>query len=183
MANIKQTIHVIEAFIGAGNKVDEKEFPDFIMRVHQTLALLEGENGTIPTPMSAAPLVQPTLPVQSETMDVKQEAIPSPAKTVEAAKTVIKPFVPIEKSITDDRVICLCCGKEMTFLKGHITSEHKLTEKQYREMFNLSNEHPLTAPSYSAKRRESAKENNLVEKMQAGRRKNKAAMLAGAANS
>lgn len=74
-----------------------------------------------------------------------------------AAKAPIKPAVPIEQSVSEDEVTCLCCGRSFTMLKRHLKAEHGLTEPQYREQFELPDEHPLTAPSYSERKAAYAK--------------------------
>jgi predicted transcriptional regulator len=67
------------------------------------------------------------------------------------------PAVPISDSVSEERVTCLCCGKSFTMLKRHLKAEHGLTEDEYRERFGLSEDHPLTAPSYSIRKAEYAK--------------------------
>lgn len=72
-----------------------------------------------------------------------------------------KPAVPIEQSWTPDRVTCLCCGRSFTMLKRHLMAEHGLTEAEYRTRFNLAEDHPLTAPNYSRRKAEHAKQIGL----------------------
>lgn len=71
--------------------------------------------------------------------------------------TVTPPAVPIEDSVTEDSVVCLCCGRSFTMLKRHLKAEHGLTEEQYRLKFGLPEDHPLVAPSYSVRKAEYAK--------------------------
>lgn len=71
------------------------------------------------------------------------------------------PAVPIEESWNDDSVTCLCCGKSFTMLKRHLKAEHGLTEADYRAQFGLSEDHPLTAPNYSLRKAEHAKQIGL----------------------
>ena len=63
--------------------------------------------------------------------------------------TRIAPAIPIEKAVTHDKVYCLCCGKGFKMLKRHLGAEHGLTEAAYRAMFDLPEDMPLVAPSYS----------------------------------
>ncbi|MGY6704303.1 MucR family transcriptional regulator [Roseinatronobacter sp.] len=63
--------------------------------------------------------------------------------------TRISPAIPIEKAVTHDKVYCLCCGKGFKMLKRHLGAEHGLTEAAYRAMFDLPEDMPLVAPSYS----------------------------------
>lgn len=60
-----------------------------------------------------------------------------------------KPAISIDKAVTHDKVYCLCCGKGFKMLKRHLGAEHGLTETAYRNMFGLSEDMPLVAPSYS----------------------------------
>ncbi|WP_439561804.1 MucR family transcriptional regulator [Roseinatronobacter sp.] len=69
------------------------------------------------------------------------------SKTREATR--ISPAIPIEKAVTHDKVYCLCCGKGFKMLKRHLGAEHGLTEAAYRAMFDLPEDMPLVAPSYS----------------------------------
>lgn len=76
----------------------------------------------------------------------------------EAVKTLTSiPAVPISESVTDDAVVCLCCGRSFTMLKRHLKAEHGLTEEQYRLKFGLPESHPLVAPNYSTRKAEYAK--------------------------
>jgi predicted transcriptional regulator len=52
-------------------------------------------------------------------------------------------------AVTPDKVFCLCCGRGFAMLKRHLGAEHNLSELEYREMFALSEDFPLVAPSYS----------------------------------
>lgn len=69
----------------------------------------------------------------------------------------IAPAVPIKDSVTDETVVCLCCGRSFTMLKRHLKAEHGLTEEQYRLKFGLPENHPLVAPNYSIRKAEYAK--------------------------
>ncbi len=65
--------------------------------------------------------------------------------------------VAISSSVTEDYVVCLCCGRELTMLKRHLRAEHGLTEAEYRQKFNLAEDHLLVAPSYSNRKAATAK--------------------------
>lgn len=69
----------------------------------------------------------------------------------------ILPAVPIDQSVSDESVTCLCCGRSFTMLKRHIKAEHGFTESHYRAQFGLSEDHPLVAPNYSIRKAEHAK--------------------------
>ncbi len=55
-------------------------------------------------------------------------------------------------AVTRDKVFCLCCGKGFKMLKRHLGAEHGMTEQAYREAFNLTEDYPLVAPSYSERK-------------------------------
>ncbi len=74
-----------------------------------------------------------------------------------AKPLTITPAVPIEDSVTDETVVCLCCGRSFTMLKRHLKAEHGLTEEQYRLKLGLPEDHPLVAPNYSVRKAEYAK--------------------------
>jgi predicted transcriptional regulator len=74
------------------------------------------------------------------------------------------PSVPVKKSIFDDHVICLDCGKKLKMLKRHLMTDHSMTPEQYRERWNLGREYPLVAPEYASKRSALAKKIGLGRK-------------------
>jgi predicted transcriptional regulator len=80
-----------------------------------------------------------------------------------AAETEIErtPAVPIRQSVHRDYVVCLECGWRGKMLKRHLATGHGLTVEQYRARWNLSREHPMTAPSYSERRSGLAKQIGL----------------------
>lgn len=71
--------------------------------------------------------------------DIRQTARPAPA-------------LAIADAVTREKVFCLCCGKGFKMLKRHLGSEHNLSEDAYRELFDLPNDMPLVAPSYSERK-------------------------------
>jgi predicted transcriptional regulator len=68
------------------------------------------------------------------------------------------PAVPIRRSVHRDYVVCLECGWRGQMLRRHLNTGHGLTVEQYRARWNLSPDHPITAPSYSKRRSGLAKE-------------------------
>jgi predicted transcriptional regulator len=79
------------------------------------------------------------------------------------------PAVPIRQSVHRDYVVCLDCGWRGQMLKRHLTSRHGSSIDQYRARWNLSREHPITAPSYSERRSGLAKELGLGRGRRASR--------------
>lgn len=76
------------------------------------------------------------------------------APTEEPVKPV--PPVSIRKSITDEYLVSLEDGKRYKSLKRHL-AKHGLTPAEYRAKWGLSQDYPMVAPAYAAKRSELAK--------------------------
>lgn len=70
--------------------------------------------------------------------------------TVDVVKAT--PALAIDEAVTRDTVYCLCCGKGFKMLKRHLRSEHDLSEEAYRQRFDLPDDMPLVAPSYSERK-------------------------------
>ncbi len=81
-----------------------------------------------------------------------------PAAEVDGERT---PAVPIRRSVHRDYVVCLECGWRGQMLKRHVATGHGLTVEQYRVRWNLTREHPMTAPGYSEQRSSLAKQIGL----------------------
>ena len=75
-----------------------------------------------------------------------------------------KPAVPIKRSMTPDRLICLECGKQATTLKRHLRTSHGHTPESYRAKWGLPSDYPMAASNYSSKRSAFAKERGLGRK-------------------
>lgn len=71
------------------------------------------------------------------------------------------PAVPVRRSVQRDAVVCLDCGWKGKMLRRHLTTRHHMTGEQYLQRWNLPNDHPLTAPTYSEQRSLLAKELGL----------------------
>jgi predicted transcriptional regulator len=83
-----------------------------------------------------------------------------------AASVVMEP----KASIQRNKIICLDCGKEFKQLSRSHLKSHGLTPKEYKQKYNLKASQALTAKSLSAKRRKTAKERGLGEKLAAARK-------------
>jgi predicted transcriptional regulator len=79
------------------------------------------------------------------------------------------PAVPIRRSVHRDYVVCLECGWRGQMLKRHLATGHGLSVDQYRARWNLSREHPMTAPGYSERRSGLAKQIGLGRSRRASR--------------
>lgn len=72
-----------------------------------------------------------------------------------------KPAVPISKSIGDDYIVCLEDGKRLKMLKRYLRSQYDMSPDDYRRKWGLPSDYPMTAPNYSKRRSEFAKEIGL----------------------
>jgi predicted transcriptional regulator len=85
----------------------------------------------------------------------------------QAEPTKPEPAVPVRRSLHDDHLVCLVCGKQQKTLRRHLDAAHQLTPETYREQFGLKPEYPMAAPSYSRQRSEMAKRIGLGQRVQA----------------
>lgn len=74
------------------------------------------------------------------------------------------PAVPVKRSVKNDAITCLECGKAQKMLKRHLATAHGLTPEEYRAKWNLPHDYPMTAPDYAETRR------NLAMKIGLGRK-------------
>ena len=86
---------------------------------------------------------------------------PEPAKP--------EPAVPVRRSVRDDHLVCLVCGKQQKILRRHLAVAHQLTPEAYRDQFGLRPDYPMAAPGYSRQRSEMAKRVGLGRRQQARR--------------
>lgn len=80
-----------------------------------------------------------------------------PALPMTTAEKLLKPAVPIKKSITDDYLICLEDGGKYKSLKRHLNSKYGLTPEEYRRKWGLPADYPMVSASYAATRSTLAK--------------------------
>lgn len=78
-----------------------------------------------------------------------------------AAAPVLRPAVPIRRSVTPDHIVCLEDGKIFKSLKRHLRTRYGLTPEQYREKWGLPDDYPMVAPNYARARSDLAKEMGL----------------------
>lgn len=69
----------------------------------------------------------------------------------------LKPAVPINKSITNDYIICLEDGRKLKMLKRYLRSRYNMSPDEYRRRWGLPADYPMVAPSYTERRSEFAK--------------------------
>ena len=106
------------------------------------------------------------LPVLISTVHLALVGLGKPAAETEVERT---PAVPIRRSVHQDYVVCLECGWRGKMLKRHLAIGHGLTVEQYRARWNLRREHPMTAPAYSERRSDLAKQIGLGRGRRASR--------------
>jgi predicted transcriptional regulator len=84
-----------------------------------------------------------------------------------------EPAVPVRRSVQNEHLTCLVCGKQQRTLRRHLDVVHQLTPEAYREQFGLGADYPMTAPGYSRQRSEMAKRFGLGQRKQAPARARK----------
>jgi predicted transcriptional regulator len=84
--------------------------------------------------------------------------------SVPAVVEPLTPAVPIKKSVTNEHIVCLECGKGFVSIKRHLANGHNMTPDQYRERWGLPQSYPVVTPSYSERRSALAKESGLGRK-------------------
>lgn len=102
--------------------------------------------------LDIAPAEEPTKD-DAPTMEAPSE----PEAKASTSNTPMQPFIPVEKSVTNEKIHCLCCGQGMRMLKRHLRMAHDMTPDQYRIAFNLPDDYPMSAPGFSAAKAEMAK--------------------------
>lgn len=83
-----------------------------------------------------------------------------------------EPAVPIRASIKPDYLICLEDGKKFKMLRRHLMTRYQMTPDVYRAKWGLAPDYPMTAPNYTAQRKE------LAHKIGLGRKPKAAAVSA-----
>ncbi len=82
-----------------------------------------------------------------------------------------EPVVPVRRSVGKNHLTCLVCGTKRKILKRHLATAHEITPSEYREMFTLQSDYPMTAPNYAKVRSELAKRIDLGSRKPTARRK------------
>lgn len=100
-------------------------------------------------------------------MKGQEEGVAAGISVSEAAAVAMEP----KASIQRNKIICLECGKEFKQLSRSHLKSHALTPKEYKKKHGFKANQALTARSLSAKRRKTAKERGLGEKLAAARKR------------
>jgi predicted transcriptional regulator len=81
-----------------------------------------------------------------------------------AAEPDQNPAVSIKKSVTENFIICLECGKGQKMIKRHLRTAHDTNPDEYRAKWGLAYDYPMIAPVYAVLRSKIAKEIGLGRK-------------------
>jgi predicted transcriptional regulator len=76
----------------------------------------------------------------------------APAKApVEGTAPRQRPRVSIKDSVTPELLTCLSCGKKFVLMRRHLRVDHGLEPEEYRTLWKLPSDYPITAPAYEAR--------------------------------
>ena len=118
--------------------------------VTKIIASYVGNHTLAPDQLSAL-----IISVQQAIRQLGKPGQPEPART---------PAVPVRRSVQRDHVVCLECGFKGKTLRRHLGMRHGLQVTDYLRRWDLSSDHPLTAPAYSEQRSAMAKQLGLGRK-------------------
>lgn len=76
---------------------------------------------------------------------------------IEVITEPLVPAISISKSVSDNEITCLECGKRFKSLKRHLMSNHNLSPEEYRAKWELPTTYPMVATAYSITRSKLAK--------------------------
>ena len=77
---------------------------------------------------------------------------------------LLRPAVPIKKSVHPEYIVCLEDGKKLKMLKRHLRTNFHMTPEEYRAKWGLPPDYPMVAPNYAAQRSAFAKKIGLGRK-------------------
>lgn len=84
--------------------------------------------------------------------------------TVEAKPVDQSPAIDPKRSVKQDAITCLECGKSFKSLKRHIGANHGLSPEEYRQKWQLPASYPMVSPAYASARSDLAKTIGLGRK-------------------
>lgn len=87
-------------------------------------------------------------------------------EAVETAEEVQEENVPAvskRKAFGKKQIFCMVCGKGFTTLKRHLKTAHEMTDKEYREKFDIPRTQALASKDYTESRRQMAIDKNLAD--------------------
>lgn len=83
------------------------------------------------------------------------------APAEEAIEQRPRPAVPINKSVTQNYIICLEDGRKLKMLKRYLRTRFGMSPEDYRKRWDLPADYPMVAPSYTETRSLHAKKIGL----------------------
>jgi len=117
-------------------------------------------------PMSAADIASSLRQVFSALQELqKAETVGTDITVTPEMAPEEKPALSPDKSILENKVICLECGAEMKQLTAKHLSSHGLGQKEYKKKYGFSQRTPLSAKSLTKARSKAAKKRGLPEKL------------------
>ena len=72
------------------------------------------------------------------------------------------PAVSKRKAFGKKQIFCMICGKGFTTLKRHLKTAHDVSDKEYRQQFDIPRTQPLAAKDYTESRRKMAIDKGLA---------------------
>ncbi|BBE35512.1 transcriptional regulator [Sphingopyxis sp. YF1] len=99
------------------------------------------------------------------------EALTGLSASAEPEPEPQQPAVSVRASVKPDYIVCLEDGKKLTMMRRYLMTNFGMTPDEYRAKWNLPKDYPMTAPNYTEKRRELAKQIGLGTKGRGGGRK------------
>jgi len=77
------------------------------------------------------------------------------------ATQILRPAVPVRRSVNPDYIVCLEDGRKLKMLKRYLRAAFDMTPEEYRARWGLPQDYPMVAPNYAKKRSEFAKKMGL----------------------
>ncbi|MBL9067123.1 MAG: MucR family transcriptional regulator [Sphingopyxis sp.] len=99
------------------------------------------------------------------------EALAGLSANAEPESEPQQPAVSVRASVKPDYIVCLEDGKKLTMMRRYLMTNFGMTPDEYRAKWNLPKDYPMTAPNYTEKRRQLAKQIGLGTKGRGGGRK------------
>jgi predicted transcriptional regulator len=91
------------------------------------------------------------------------------AEIEDETQTIQPELTDWRKSIGQQTITCMLCGKTLKSLSVHLRTEHQMSNKVYRQQFSIPAKIALSSKMVSAKRRKIAKESGAGERLKLAR--------------
>lgn len=108
------------------------------------------------------------IPIVIQSVHEALQAIGQRSQTPEPSA---QPAVSARASVKQNYIACMACGRKQQMLRRHIAVAHGLSPEQYRHAYDLPLSYPMTAPSYSERRRQIATDAGLGRRKEPQKRK------------